>query len=633
MRSGLLAWELKPDDFATGKGFSESLTFLETLKHSTGAFMSSRCKLFKGISLLLLFVGASAPLRAIGMDSQSPAAAADGGVQWISSVAYDVTPSGKDATFNIRVTAPKIGSAGFPCGGMPVVLDALQLSSDDVSPLGEARITDDDRKPTQDQQHPNSYLYQLKIGDGMPLPNDWTAVRFSLAAHCQAPVPGAHKSPVIEVRRSLSGNPAEVRIKPGEPLWYQSQSGKDTVTLTLLATRPITIDQVAIREVDPPNNQITQAKSDPIESTQHQIHFTDKDFNEQIRPGTSYTLALRARDNGQEWKGTILPFTFVRPLRDYTVNGILNKEVLDVRDGTPLELNVLTNDEGSLTMIFDNPLADGKAVIQEQNQAAKSDASKHIFRIETKGLQDGHYNFRFQGTRKNPPDSLNDPHTYLLNVDTTTRPVGSLGMKLEEQTVVLSYCLSRDVSSAIEIHRLVGGKEEDSDFFHKGADKKGTCGKGAFPYTASIDLKNFADQLSSKVPASGDGGANTGEAAPAKNPAQPIVLHIRDTDANRDVMALNLDAVAVTNSQKVIQQLTDQIKILSGNGDSNTKNAAQEQLKKVLTSNSVSSDAADALLKSIRKKDNGFGQAVGTIFTSLLKSVATAYLGIPAAKQ
>src|SRR6185437_15988929 len=132
-------------------------------------------------------------------------------------------------------------------------------------------------------------------------------------------------------------------------------------------------------------------------------------------------------------------------------------------------------------------------------------------------------------------------------------------------------------------------------------DKKGSCGKGAFPYTASIDLKTFADQLNSKAPAATDAGANSNSAATAKNSAQPIVLHIRDTDANRDVMVLNLDAVAVTNSQKDIQQLTEQIKVLSGTGDTKTKDAAQEQLKKVLTSNSVSNDAADALLKSIRK--------------------------------
>jgi hypothetical protein len=543
---------------------------------------------------------------------------------WVRTITYGTNTANSRTTFDIHVVVPSVGDADYPCsGGTLLTLGNMEFPKESVaSSDGKiSRVVPEDLKPTSER---NGYTYRLQVGENLPLPQNWTKFAFGLTARCSGQNTNAYISPLITVPRQLSAEPVRLTIKGGQPLWYRSQGNKDTVALTLNSTKPIALKSLAIK--DPATgNRMSEIYNDTIQSDSRDIRFSQF----MLPMVASHQYALEAKFNDGEREATeLIPFTSAAAaLSDYTIDDIKNKEKLTVTDTSPtssITLEVVTNDSGNLTLVFDSPFTRGQT---PQRIPDNSIGRNHRFVIPTGGLEDGRYSFRFIGQRPTPPDSLNDPNSYSLMVNTKAELVGPVGLKMENQNISISYCLSRKINTSVMINKAVGDGLLTKD---KGAEEVLACAgfPNAFAYKASIGVSEFA----SKLPAPTSIPPTTAPSLSAQPSTQPIVLVIQDKALRTPIISLNLDAVQLSGPQNAA--LATAVQTLSNdNASKPVRDTAAQAVTAILLNSGVPATSTDEIVKFFR--DNGKqsrGQAILTALTGVAKAAGMLYLGIPAAQ-
>jgi hypothetical protein len=549
---------------------------------------------------------------------------------WVRTITYGSTTENSKTTFDIHVAVPSASDPDFPCGsGDQLTLDNLAFSKENVASSDgkESRITSEDLKPTPEK---NGFYYKLLVGENLPLPQNWTTLTFGVSAHCTGQNTNAYRVPSITVPRQLSIEPVQLTIKGAQPLWYRSQGNKDTVALTLNSNKPVAIKSLVIKEVQS-GNRISETFTDTVQSDSRDIRFSQ--FLQPMAPSRQYTLEGTINDGEREAIKSVPFVTAAAALSDYTIDDIKNKEKLTVNDTSPnssITLEVVTNDSGTLTLVFDAPFR------QDQAQQRITDTSvgrTHKFIIPTAGLDDGRYSFRFTGQRATPPDSLNDPNSYSLVVNTRAELVGPVGLKMENQNISISYCLTRKISTGVMINRA---STDGTLIKEKPADPGGACAgfPNAVAYKASIGVSEFARSLNpAPAPSSTPTAPALGAVSLSPQPStQPVVLVIQDKTLSTSILSLNLDAVQLSGAQNAA--LATAIQTLSNDRASNPdRNSAAQTVTAILQNSGVPAASTDEIVKFFR--DNGRqsrGQAILTALVGIAKTAGALYLGLPAAQ-
>lgn len=547
---------------------------------------------------------------------------------WVRAVTYGSITENSRTTFDIHVVVPSASDQDYPCGaGAQLTLNDLEFSKENVASSDgkKSRVTPEDLKPTPEK---NGYYYRLLVGENLPLPQNWTTLTFGVSARCSGQNTTAYKSPSITVPRQLSIEPVQLTIKGAQPLWYRSQGNKDTVAFTLNSNKPVAIKSIFIKDLQT-NNRISEIFNDAVQSDSRDIRFSQ--FLQPMAASRQYTLEATINDGEGEAIKSI-PFTSAAAaLSDYTIDDIKNKEKLAVNDtslNASITLEVVTNDSGNLTLVFDAPFKAGQA---PQRITDNSVSRTHKFNIPTAGLEDGRYSFRFIGQRITPPDSLNDPNSYSLVVNTKAELIGPVGLKMENQNISISYCLTRKINTSVMINKA---SADGTLIKEKPAEPLIACAgfPNAFAYKASIGVSEFAKSLNpAPAPSPMPTAPSPGAASLSPQPStQPIVLVIQDKTIGTSIISLNLDAVQLSGAQNA--QLATAIQTLSNDKASNTDRAgAAQAVTSILQNSGVPPTSIDEIVKFFR--DNGKqsrGQAILTALTGIARAAGALYLGIPA---
>jgi len=388
-----------------------------------------------------------------------------------------------------------------------------------------------------------------------------------------------------------------------------------------------------VRDVDN-NNIVTSAYSDPIEATKHSMTLQATSALKGLhryKYDVQFSAGGLSITPAQGLPAIDLPAV---PTRDYDLVVLPTADQLLVRDlNQDLSFTAKTNDKGTLDVTFDTLQINGANVIHE----ISADGITHTFKIPRALLPpDGQYSFKFSGIRTDDGAKLASSHEAVLVVITKTLLGGPIALGLQNGSIVVTYCLSRNVKNEVRI----SAANSPTTFF-VGADGKQDsagastgCSKGGSQYTASLPLNDFSTKVTAaSSPASGSSSSTAKQAAATPAPIStmqlPIQLYILDTSNAAEVVAtLNLSAVLLAHSDP--KELVDNLNVLSAkNSKPDSKTAATKALKDKFGLDQSTIDS----LTQISKKTNGAAQTIATVLASIGKGVLTAYLGIPAVKQ
>jgi len=566
----------------------------------------------------ILTLGASS----LGLDSgqSSP---------WITSIKYQQTKLDADVFLDIHVGLLQPGKAGYPCtGSSTLTLDSPFGNGDVTSIDGNADVNPNHLVPKEEAGA--GVLFHIPVGTGKDLPIGWETVTLKLNAHCTGSEESRSPVPVIVLRRYASTS--EFSVDAPQPLW--NRSGTDeTLSFNITTSWPSSIINLTIRDDgDDPGthgNIVTAPYNDKGDSYTHAITVKT---TVPLVSGRKYKYDLQFRA-GQ------VNTTPLKPLGDFTLQGAPTQEYVLTRFPKPEELAVndsskdftfqaQTSDNGTLEAIFDVLKVNGSKTV---HGILSTDGSIYTFTftIPKKEIpDDGPYPFHLEGTRKatNKPLEVKDQQAVLqLVVSTQARlgdPIG-LGLSKDNANVVVSYCLSKETQTVVDIYadpamKVEGqGTQVKDDSFH--------CNAGAtMAYTAAISLKEYNDKVaSSKVPTSGAPAVKSGTATTP--PQVPLRLDIIDKSSkDRVLKTLTIAGVFIPKAADP-KALVDALTTLSKKPTSDAKAAATKTLTDTY---GLDQTTIDSLVK-IGQKTNGAANTIGSVLGTLGKSFIGAYFGIP----
>lgn len=544
---------------------------------------------------------------------------------WITSISYQQNTTGDLTTMDIHVGLLQTN----PCGaGSTLTVDPLPMKLSDVtSSQGSANPSPIDMTPISET---GGYVYHLKVGTNLDLPAGWQTFSLSIPAHCTGSTQ-IEQSPAIIIRRFATNSPLLVSI-PGAPQWNRS-GNQDTISFVVKSNWPVSIDDFKIR--DDSNNPNTHG------------NIVTEPYTKDDMLATTHTVTLKTSVplvGGQQYKydgqfsANGLAISPTQPLPPINLPPQPTKDFVLVQFPTPDDLTIKSitndftfkvqaNDNGNVDAVFDFQNIGGSTTVHSTTAV---DGLTHTFTISKNNIpSDGQYSFHFIGNRQTAPTSLADPHPSLLVVSTKTVLTGPIGIGLssDSKSIVVTYCLSQATANEVRIFTEQDPSNGEPKASFAGdvgqpSNNTSSCEGGSKPYTATISLADFT----AKLP------APTGEAAAPANAASakpvPIQLRVLDVSGTARILAsLNLSAVMLTN--QTANDLINAVKTVINKTEPNDKKTAAA---KTLTDTYKWDPATVTALTQLGKKDSGAAATIGTLLGVFGKSVATAYLGIPAAK-
>lgn len=572
------------------------------------------------------------------------------GISWIKSISYTQTAAGDTNSVtqgksyvDIHVVLLQGNDDGFPCvRPAQLVPDALSIQARDVTSADSstARIVPNDLLP-KTEANGSGYYYQLEVGQSLDLPNTWQTFTFQVLTHCSTSgqLQTVQTSPAITVRRNASADPLQLQIVGDQPQWFRSSTNQDTLQFELKSGRPVAVESLVIRD-STNNNIMSNQYKEVSESTDRQIVLV---ASQALTVDSQYIYDIHLSEGGVPVPAPPLPTITLRqePIRDYIVTVQPSDADLTVRDkSADVKFTASTNDDGTLEAVFDNPASPLPETIN--GVVTNSQTHTYTFTIPSNDLPpDGRYAFSLTGVRKDVSVKLNDNRKSVMVVDTKTQVGQPIGLSLQGQSVILTYCLSKQNDSS-QVQIFEGQNTGNSSFFDVGGASSSsvTCAKNFYGYTATLQLDKSSQLFSPIQPQPAPNSPNSSHGTPqqprpnggspvangqsAAPPQQPVTLCIRDASTPDVLESLSINVVLVSSTQDSKDVTTAINGLLSGD------KTTQADATKALLADGLDQNTIDSLTKMAKGK-SGAASTIGTVLGTLAKSFTTAYFGIPAA--